>query len=545
MIEIKHHNESYSYFKIDDREIVKKVAKLLSPYAPNYMFHPAYRIGNWDGRIPFYKVINGHLVIPKGMIDYVEKLLKRENLEVSIEPTQYENITEEECEKFIESLKIPFKPYSYQKKCFYDSLTQGRLTNISATGSGKSLIIYLLVRYFIETNRKVMVIVPNIMLVNQIFNDFVSYGWEESEASKVIQRIGGEHKEKEIKCPGIITTWQSQYRNETDFYDVDCIIVDECQGVKGTENQLKDVILPKATKAKFRFGFTGTLPKEEIEKLCIFSALGKPHKVINAQGLIDIGLATPVKIKSIFIEYSPEESQAVAKLKDYRQEEKYVAEHSKRNKLVVGIVDKISKSGNSLLLFRKIEHGDFLLRLLVEKKTGIKDFEIIKEVTKRNISKLDLNVVYFSKTPLKPHILDHLEKVGYNTNNFKNLDDLRIFYVSGEIDSKERERIRVIMEEYRDAIIFGTIQTMSTGINIKSLKNLILGSSTKSEITIGQSIGRIMRLHHSKNEVNVYDIVDVLITKRGKENYFYKHYKERLNEYLENGYPIQELSFKI
>ena len=129
--------------------------------------------------------------------------------------------------------------------------------------------------------------------------------------------------------------------------------------------------------------------------------------------------------------------------------------------------------------------------------------------------------------------------------NFVELDSINIFCVDGSISSSERERIRLLLEEKDNAIILATLKTFSTGINVKKLHSLILASSTKSEITIGQSIGRIMRLHSSKESVTVYDIVDCMLGKRGKENYFFRHFKERISEYSDAGYPIEEISLAL
>ena len=545
-IVIQHLNESFSYFETSDLNLKKKVAELLSPYADNYQFSPTYRAGVWNGRIPFYKIQENKILIPKGIIFYLEKLFKNLNIDYSIEKTIYEDLTLQDVKDFIKSLNIPFEPYNYQTQCVFDSLTQGRLTNISATGSGKSLMIYMLARYFQLSNRSIMIIVPNIMLVNQIYEDFKSYGFEDIE--KYTQQIGGEHKEKELKKPIIITTWQSQYRERNDFYDVDCVIVDECQGVKGTENQLKDVILPKAIHAKYRFGFTGTLPKKDIEKMSIYSVLGKPNRVINARGLIDGGLATPVSIKVVYFDYPEDDVKLLHSKKDFRFEEKFITEHTKRNNVLASLINKVSKKGNTLALYAKLSHGDLLLNNLIRKRytfTDITEFEVLTEIKAKDVNNLSNEKLYFTKTKVSNKIQALLEKTSFNLSNIIHLDEIQIFCVSGEIKDTERERIRQILETHNNAIILGTLKTMSTGINIKKLHSLIFCSSSKSEITLGQSIGRIMRLHDSKAHVKVYDIVDNLTTKRGKKNYFMKHFDERLVEYIEGQYPMDEIILQL
>ena len=544
MVEISHINESYSLVENLSLDSKKSLANTLSPYVDNFQFNPRYRCGVWDGRIPFYKIYNNKFIIPKGLCFLLEKFFKKHDIEYSLQKTEFYSLKQNDIETFIESLNIPFKPYSYQVKCVLDSLNEGRLTNLSATGSGKSLIIYMITRFLLNDSKKVLIIVPNIMLVNQIYSDFESYGFK--EISNFVQQIGGEFKDKEFHKPCVITTYQSQLRFSGE-YDFDAIIVDECHGV-GVESKLKDLILPKGTKAKFRFGFTGTLPKSDVSKLSVYSMLGKPNRVITAQGLINIGLATPVEIKAIFMNYNSEDTKEIHRLKNYQKEEKFINEHFKRNEVLVGILEKIRKRGNTLVLYSKLIQGDNILKTFLRKYLNLDSnskIEILKELNQNTLKNLDSKTYYCVKTPLNNKIKDFIKSLCIDTSKIVLLEDFNIFCVSGEINDIERERIRQIMETHSNAIILATMKTMSTGVNIKKLKNLVFASSTKSEVTLAQSIGRIMRLHDSKSVVEVFDIIDSAVTPRGKENYFLKHFKERLNEYLESGYPLQEIEINL
>ena len=199
-------------------------------------------------------------------------------------------------------------------------------------------------------------------------------------------------------------------------------------------------------------------------------------------------------------------------------------------------------------MYAKLSHGDLLLNNLIRKRynfTTIQDFEVLKEIKTKDIPALSNNKLYFTKTKISTKIVEAIQKTTFNLGNIIHLDEIQIFCVSGEIKDTERERIRQILETHNNAIILGTLKTMSTGINIKKLHSLIFCSSSKSEITLGQSIGRIMRLHDSKAHVKVYDIVDNLTTKRGKKNYFMKHFDERLIEYIEGQYPMDEIILQL
>lgn len=87
-------------------------------------------------------------------------------------------------------------------------------------------------------------------------------------------------------------------------------------------------------------------------------------------------------------------------------------------------------------------------------------------------------------------------------------------------------------------------------MNVKRLHNIFLTSSTKSSIRLNQTIGRGMRLHDDKGMMRFFDFIDDFSTKAKtgrvtNKNYTLKHSYERLNEYLEHGYPIKELEVQF
>jgi superfamily II DNA or RNA helicase len=64
------------------------------------------------------------------------------------------------------------------------------------------------------------------------------------------------------------------------------------------------------------------------------------------------------------------------------------------------------------------------------------------------------------------------------------------------------------MNERNDIIVIAISKIFSTGINIPNLHNIIFASAGKSKIKIMQSIGRALRLHHTKTMANIFDISD-------------------------------------
>ena len=120
----------------------------------------------------------------------------------------------------------------------------------------------------------------------------------------------------------------------------------------------------------------------------------------------------------------------------------------------------------------------------------------------------------------------------------KRLDKKRnVYYISGETGVVTRESIRGRLENEKNGVLIASYGTLSTGVNIKSLKYVIFASPYKSEIKVLQSIGRILRKCEGKEYAVLFDIVDDLRYKN-KKNYFFKHYERRFDIYKTEKFPV-------
>jgi len=123
--------------------------------------------------------------------------------------------------------------------------------------------------------------------------------------------------------------------------------------------------------------------------------------------------------------------------------------------------------------------------------------------------------------------------------NEKAEKDRKVFYVSGEVETNDREAIRQITEKQKDAIIVASLGTFSTGINIRNLHNIIFASPSKSQIKVLQSIGRGLRQSDDGRSTTLYDITDDIHYK-GRKNYALLHGEERVKIYNK-----EKFNFKI
>lgn len=458
--------------------------KYLKFELPNSAFMPLVQAGITDGYVRFYKWKDGSLYIPRPltqkMLDHMYQTGYLLKEPVRL-PLHHAPIDKLELPK-----DLPFEPHDFQLQAVLDSLNNNNQINVMATGSGKSFSIYLLVRHMLEKNIKTLLIVPNISLLLQMQNDFASYGWKFKKGD--IKLIGGDYKDKSIGEKLTISTWQSLVNYTSQLKDIGCVIEDECH--RASSNSHINKILPFTGNAYYRFGFTGTLPQELCKKVGIYKNFGNPKTYITPRELIDRGLATDIEIHPVFLKYPQAEIGAIWRSgrSDYKREVDYFCNHKTRTKIITDLINTLS--GNSLVLFDTLKQGDLLLEALQD------------------------------NTHFKVHV------------------------ITGAISGKKREEIIQSSEASENNLILGSSKIMSTGINMKSLKNVLFVSGGKSYISVNQSIGRVLRTHICKDKVYLYDFVDIL--KNGaRENYMLKHYRERSKFYLEHGYTIIEKQIDV
>ncbi len=549
-------NESFTLLETDDIEFKKLVVDSLSAFVDNYKFTPQFRAGIWDGKKHFYKIQgNGDIIFPKGLIAYVLKGLK--DKEYTYDRITYDHInepTKEEFDDFVSTLGLPFTPYDYQLQAAYDSIRHKRLLVGAATGSGKSLIIGLILQWMNKEGRKTLLLVPNILLTNQMKADMKDY-FGDTEFTRKIVTIGGDNlltaSEKEYVFDGdsiIISTWQSLYNCPEVIEPIEVLIADEAHGAK---SDVYDTLISQAVNCTWRIGLTGTIPRNYADKMSILSVIGKSKVYINPQGLIDRGLATPVFIKTMFFNYTTEDRKIVKALKKYPDEIKFISTHPERNDKLSAIIHKLSTKGNVLVLADKIDHIKELILQAIKRKTGINNVVVADKLTPKFIKECYVegfkiayngNIGDKEKEKVQKIIKKEFDK-DFDGEDLFSLQDIGVFIIYGGIDGKQREEIRNVIKDHDEAIIIATYATMSTGANIPKLHYIVLASSTKSFIRLNQTVGRGMRKHESKNKVYIIDIVDDLQYKgprSTKPNYVYKHFQERLAQYRENGYPISE-----
>ena len=181
----------------------------------------------------------------------------------------------------------PVKPHDHQKEAILHGMNAERCLLLSPTGSGKSLIIYTLMRHFMNLtpeDKKVLVIVPTVGLVSQMFHDFIEYGGEGWNARTHCHMLYS-GKEKATRSRVVISTWQSLVNMPEEFFQqFGTVFGDEAHLFKS--KSLKQ-ILSRLTTCPYRIATTGTLDGLLTHKLVIEGLFGPTKKVVTTKKLME------------------------------------------------------------------------------------------------------------------------------------------------------------------------------------------------------------------------------------------------------------------
>jgi superfamily II DNA or RNA helicase len=489
---------AYMYVDCDDKGIIHELAEYFTFFVPGYKFMPQFRNKLWDGKLRLLNLRDQSIY--SGLYKHVCAFCAERNIQIEILPHDifkteaylpgaHSNVDM----SFIDEFALPFPPRDYQLAAVKHGLENKRALMVSPTASGKSYIIYLMMRYYLDSNYdhiadKVLLIVPTTSLVKQMVGDFAKYSENDAmfNAENMCHEImAGKDKGHETKKI-YVSTWQSIYKMQKGYFQkFGMVIGDEAHGFKAKS---LTSILTKCSNANYRYGLTGTLDGTQTHKLVLEGLFGPHINITTSKELIDRGDLANISIDILLLKHKDEHCKEVCKMK-YQDEVDWIVTSSRRNNFIKNLA--IDLKGNTLVLFQYVEkHGEPLFRLIDEAS-------------------------------------DNKRKV---------------FYVSGKTPADTREEIRAITESESNAILVCSYGTFSTGINIVNLHNIIFASPSKSQIRVLQSIGRGLR--KSTLDTKIYDIADDLHWKSNK-NYTLNHAAERVKIYSKERFKFKMHEIKL
>ena len=346
------------FLKIDSKEphVFCELSDAFTFEVPGAKFMPQYRSKYWDGKIRLFNQSTGEIYV--GLLYKIVSFCKRSDYEYEfLDSKFYGTPFEENGFVSLEGVKdymnkiSRYEPRPYQIEGVFDALKYNRKLLVSPTASGKSLMIYTITRYMVEKGKDVLLVVPTTSLVEQMYKDFIEYGWD---VEKYCHRIYA-GKEKESTKSVTITTWQSIYKLEAPFFKrYGCVIGDEAHLFK-SKSLVK--IMTKLRDAKYRFGFTGTLDGTQTHKWVLEGLFGPAYKIIRTDELIEKGHLAKLDIKILLIRHDPQ------KFETYEDEVQFIIQNEKRNNFIKNLA--LDLKGNTLLLYSRVEtHGEILFNMI-------------------------------------------------------------------------------------------------------------------------------------------------------------------------------------
>ncbi len=323
---------------------------------PNKKFMPQYRNKYWDGYVHLFNMKTKRIYV--GLLDKIVAFCENHGYTYQFEENKFyglpfevnEMVSKAGVKEYINAISN-IKPRDYQVDAVYDALRYNRKLLISPTASGKSLMIYSLVRYFVGKKLKILLVVPTTSLVEQMYKDFEDYGWDPKNHCHRIYAGRERTNVNEVT----ITTWQSVYTLDRGFFeDYDVVIGDEAHLFKS--KSLVN-IMDKLHHAKYRFGFTGTLDGTQTHKWVLEGLFGPSYKVTQTKDLMEQGHLSQLEIQCLVLKYKPK------KFDTYEDEIQFLISNEKRNKFLCNLA--IDLKGNTLLLYSRVEaHGKVLYEII-------------------------------------------------------------------------------------------------------------------------------------------------------------------------------------
>jgi superfamily II DNA or RNA helicase len=457
-------------------EVRRKLANQFKYEVGYARYHPAYKLGRWDGMVTLFGMGgNGYLSqLPKILeildnngydVSDIEDL--RQPVDLSF-PEVTSDFWGEKC--WPEGHRFagdPIRLRDDQVEVVNNFLKNPQALQEVATGAGKTIMTATLSK-LCEPFGRTICIVPNKSLVEQTEEDFINVGLD----------VGVYYGDrKDLNKTHTICTWQSlnildkKSKNSeheiltlAEFLDgVRTVIVDEVHQAKA--EVLKNLLTLNLNNACIRWGLTGTVPKEAFEYESIFASIGPVVGSVTAKELQDKGILSGCHVNIAQLVDLPE-------FKSYAEEYKYLVSDEDRMIHISNMIKKISETGNTLVLVNRIDSGRFL------------------------------------------------------TNEIEDS-----VFISGEVKTKDRKTEYDEIKTSDNKIIVATYGVAAVGINIPRIFNLVLLEAGKSFTRVIQSIGRGIRKAEDKDFVQIWDITSTC-------KYAKRHLAARKKFYKDAKYPF-------
>lgn len=350
-----------------DLDVRKKLSDTFKFEVPGARYMPAVRLGRWDGKVGFFQ-LGGSTYI--NLLADILPILEQYNYDVDLEDYRdyqrsydLESVNEDSYSDYIWPPGHPqegqqIKLRDYQVEVINKFLDNPQCLQEIATGAGKTLCTAVL-SHRCEAHGRTIVIVPNKSLVTQTEADYVNMGLDVGVFFGDRKEFGKTHT---------ICTWQSlnvllkkTRAKDVDItigeflHDVVCVMVDEVHMAKA--DALKTLLTGPMSRVPIRWGLTGTIPKEEYERMSLRCSIGDVVGRLSANELQQEGVLANCHVNVLqLVDH--------AEYRSYQEELRYLLETEERMSYVAQLIDKVRHTGNTLVLVDRIAPGKHLTELV-------------------------------------------------------------------------------------------------------------------------------------------------------------------------------------
>ena len=345
---------------------------------PGARYLPAVRLGRWDGKVSYFSLAGSTYI---NLLPDILPVLEQHGYDAEIQDLReyttsfdFTAITEN---TFADRTWPQTHPQAgtaillrdYQVEIVNRFLSNPQCIQEVATGAGKTIMTAAL-SSTVEPYGRSIVIVPNKSLVTQTEADYRNLGLNVGVFFGDRKEFGHQHT---------ICTWQSlnvllknTKTGDTEITigefieNVVCVIVDEVHMAKA--DALKTLLTGVMSHVPIRWGLTGTVPKEEYNRLALVCSLGPVIGQLSANELQEQGVLAQCHVNIVQLADHKEYTS-------YQTELKYLLENTDRLDYISSLIERIRESGNTLILIDRVAAG----RALVER---IRDAVFVSGATK-------------------------------------------------------------------------------------------------------------------------------------------------------------------
>jgi len=437
-----------------DMHVYYELADYFTFEVPGAKFMPTYKNKYWDGKIRLFNIQNNQIYV--GLLDKIVQFCKDHEYTYEFVASKFyglpfevnDGISEEGVKDYMNAVS-KYKPRDYQIQGVHDALKYNRRLLISPTASGKSLMIYGIVRYYVERKLSILIVVPTTSLVEQMYKDFEDYGWDVGSFCHKIYA----GKERETDSQVIITTWQSIYKLPRKYFNrFGCVIGDEAHQFK---SKSLISIMSKLDNAKYRFGFTGTLDGTQTHKWVLEGLFGPTYKIIRTDELMKKGYLSKLNIKVLTLKHP------ARKFENYEDEIQYLITHTQRNNFIKNLT--LDQKGNTLILYTRVEtHGLPLFDLINKSKeenrkcffvhggVDTEDREEVRRITEKEDNAILIASYGTFSTGINIKNLHNVIFASPNKSKIRNLQSI------GRVLRKGDNKIKATLFDIADDITYGS-----------------------------------------------------------------------------------------